>query len=105
MATVLFAISTPLGFEVRCTTEYWSFISTTKHPVLAGKEFEVQRTLSDPDEIRGSRKASDVFLFYRGVAPRWICAVARRQNGDGFLITAYPTDVIKAGETIWRRSK
>jgi hypothetical protein len=27
--------------------------------------------------------------------------VTRRLNGDGFLITAYPTDAIKQGELIW----
>ena len=28
-------------------------------------------------------------------------AVAKRLNGEGFLITAYPTDAIKEGEQIW----
>jgi hypothetical protein len=32
---------------------------------------------------------------------RWVVAVARRSNGDGFLITAYQTDVIKEGKTVW----
>ena len=32
-------------------------------------------------------------------------AVARRKDGSGFLITAYPTDVIKVGEMIWTRSR
>ncbi len=26
---------------------------------------------------------------------RWVCALTRRLNGEGFLITAYPTDTIK----------
>ena len=26
---------------------------------------------------------------------------AARQNGDGFLITAYPTDAVKEGESVW----
>ena len=33
------------------------------------------------------------------------CAVARREDGSGFLITAYPTDAVKAGESVWTRSK
>jgi hypothetical protein len=44
------------------------------------------------------------FLFYRGIAPRWLCAVVQRDDDAGFLITAYPTDAVKAGETIWTRS-
>jgi len=43
-----------------------------------------------------------VYLFYRLERPkRWLCAVAKRLNGEGFLITAYPTDAIKEGEQIW----
>ena len=98
-----FEVPTPLGFTVRCTRAYWQFIVSEKHPVLAGHEAEVKDTLSDPDEIRRSRKDPEVFLFYRGQRPRWLCAVVRRNEGVGFLITAYPTDAVKAGETIWTR--
>jgi len=34
---------------------------------------------------------------------RWICAVTKKLNGDGFLITTYPTDRIKEGKRIWHR--
>ena len=102
---VLFEASTPLGFSVRCTRSHWEFIVTYKHPVLAGREKEVEETLVDPDGVQRSRKAEEVFLFYRGVPPRWLCALAMRQNSDGFLITAYPTDAIKAGDQIWTKSK
>lgn len=100
-----FEVVTPLGFTVRCTRAYWEFVVTRKHPVLFGHEQEIADALADPDEIRRSRKDDAVLLFYRGAAPRWHCAVARREDGTGFLITAYPTDAIKAGETIWTRSK
>ena len=44
----------------------------------------------------------DVLLFYKTVdSRRWVCAVCKRLNGDGFLITAYPTDAIKEGDRIW----
>ena len=102
---MLFEVATPLGFSVRCTKAYWEFIVEHKHPVLRGHDMDVEQVLADPDEVRRSRKDSAVLLFYRGAAPRWLCAVARREDGTGFLITAYPTDVIKVGETIWTRSK
>jgi hypothetical protein len=104
-STLVFDVLTPLGFSVRCTGAYWYFIVNEKHPVLLGHEEEVRQTLVDPDEIRKSRKDTRVFLFYKGASPRWLCAVARRENGEGFLITAYPTDAIKAGERIWTKSK
>ncbi|MBI2939101.1 MAG: DUF4258 domain-containing protein [Chloroflexi bacterium] len=102
---LLFDVPTPLGFSVRCTRACWEFIVTYKHPVLRGREREIEEVLADPDEARRSRKDPSVLLFYRGTGPRWLCAVARREDGSGFLITAYPTDAIKAGETIWKRSK
>jgi hypothetical protein len=102
---LLFEVQTPLGFAVRCTRGYWEFIVTHKHPVLRGRDQDVVQVLADPDEVRRSRKDPDLLLFYRGDSPRWLCAVARREDGTGFLITAYPTDAIKAGETIWTRSR
>ncbi|MGH7948755.1 MAG: DUF4258 domain-containing protein, partial [Candidatus Binataceae bacterium] len=98
MATRLaFRVRTPLGFSVRCTTAYWRFIVTSKHPVLSGHEAEIRRVLRDPDEVRRSRRDARIYLFYRGHAPRWLCAIARRENGEGYLVTAYPTDAVKAG--------
>ena len=102
---LLFEVETPLGFTIRCTRSYWEFIITKKHPALAGREQEVKDALTNPDEIRVSRKDSNVYLFYQGNSKRWVCAVARREGEEGFLITAYPTDAIKAGETLWKKSK
>jgi hypothetical protein len=102
---LLFDVATPLGFNVRCTRSYWEFIVTYKHPVLEGREAEVQQVLADPDEVRRSRKDLNVMLFYGGAGSRWLCAVARREDGTAFLITAYPTDAIKAGDRTWTRSK
>ena len=99
----LFEISTPLGFSVRCTSSYWEFISTEKHPVMRDKIEEVKQSLSNPDEIRISKKDQNVFLFYRGEHPRWIVAVAKKDDGYGFLITTYPTDIIKVGEVVWKK--
>src|SRR6267378_8158134 len=92
----LFAAKTPLGFTVRVTPVRWELIVTVKHPVMSGREAAVGATLGQPDEVRTSRSDPTVFLFYKsdGVG-RWVCAVTKRLNGDGFLITAYPTDAVK----------
>jgi len=101
---IYFEATTPLGFRVRVTQAYWSLISNIKHPVMAGREQDVQCTLEMPDEIRQSRSDPTVFLFYRLERPgRWLCAVVKRLNGDGFLITTYPTDAIKEGVSICRK--
>ena len=101
---LLFEVITPLGFSVRVTRSYWELIITVKHPAMRGRETDVQATLLEPDEIRRSRNDRAVHLFYRLERPkRWVCAVAKRLNGDGFLITTFPTDAIKEGERIWSK--
>lgn len=101
---ILFEVPTPLGFRVRVTRSYWDLITNTKHPVMAGKEFFVKKTLESPAQIRKSRSDSSVYLFYRQERPsRWICAVAKKINGEGFLITTYPTETIKEGVKVWPR--
>lgn len=101
---ILFDVETPLGFRVRATVDYWNVIVTIKHPVMFGREADVQDVLQSPDEIRLSKKDPSVYLFYRTERiGRWVCAVTKRLNGEGFLITAYPTDAVKEGERIWHR--
>ena len=105
MQEYAFNVTTPLGFDVHCTNAYWKFISEVKHPALAGHLEQVIAALSEPDEVRRSSKDTDVLLFYRGQTPRWMCAVTKREGETGFLVTAYPTDSVKMGESIWRKSE
>lgn len=99
---LLFEVRTPLGFRVRVTRNYWYRIVTEKHPVMAGREEDVKAALRDPSEIRQSKNDPNVYLFYKPERlGRWVCAVIKRLNGDGFLITTYPTDAIKEGKRIW----
>ena len=101
---ILYEVETPLGFRVRVTVEYWNVIVTIKHPAMLGREADVHDVLKNPDEIRLSRKDPDVYLFYKlERIGRWVCAVTRRLDGEGFMITAYPTDAVKEGERIWHR--
>lgn len=99
-----FSVVTPLGFRVRVTRAYWATI-VAKHPDLATRLEEVKTALDQPDEIRRSRRDAHVLLFYRreGDRLRWVVAVAKRSDGEGFLITAYRTDAIKEGERVWPR--
>ena len=98
-----FEILTPLNFTVRTSEEYWQKL-IIKHPDIADLEAEVRQALSSPDEIRCSSRDPDLLLFYLVLKEkRWVVAVARRLNGDGFLITAYQTDAIKEGETLWHK--
>jgi hypothetical protein len=100
---VLFEVRTPMGFTVSVKVGHWETIVSIKHPVMAGRDSEVRKTLEGPEQVRRSRRDPKVYLFYREErAGRWICAVVKRLNGEAFLITAYPTDAIKEGEPIWK---
>jgi hypothetical protein len=99
---ILFEARTPLGFTVRVSRDYWTIITTIKHPIMAGCEAEVQGVLESPEEIRRSKREANVYLFYRSRRNRrWVCAVSKQEGRLGFLITAYLTGAIKEGEKIW----
>jgi hypothetical protein len=102
---ILFVVETSLGFRVRVSHSSWERIVALKHPVMEGKEDEVRKALSSPDEVRLSKADNSVYLFYLLKANRrWVCAVSKRlQQEEGFLITSYLTDAVKEGERIWPR--
>ena len=101
-ADFLFDVATPLGFRVHTTRDYWQTRVCVKHPDLQDRLGEVVDALVNPDAVRLSVQGPGVYLFYQLEYPgRYMCVVARRLNGDGFLITAYPADYIKEGETVW----
>jgi len=100
----LFSEHTPLGFSVRVTEGYWELIAEVKYPAIAECLEGVRAALSRPAQVRQSKSDPSVFLFYSEHSnDLWICAVAKRLNGEGFLITAYVTDSIKEGEQVWPR--
>jgi len=101
LSEIFFEVETPLGFKVRTTQAYWQKITSFKHPIMKGRERSVIEALKEPCEVRRSKRDPRVFLFYAKTEKYWVCAVAKRLNGEGFLVTAYLTDKIKEGEKIW----
>jgi hypothetical protein len=97
---VLFEVQTPLNFTVRTTHVYWARL-IIKHPDLVDRLDKVKQALASPFEIRRSSRDTGVLLFYRRDESLWVVAVARKSGTDGFLVTAYRTDVRKEGERIW----
>jgi hypothetical protein len=99
---VFYLARTPLNVEVRTTAGYWDYLITMKHPVMKGKEDLVKVTLQFPDEVRQSKTDKDVFLYYKRF-DKLYCVVVKQIGMEGFLITAYPTDKVKEGDSIWTR--
>lgn len=92
------------GYEVRLTDERLAHI--LEHAEMAGMEDEIERGLQAPTEIRVSRSDDTVRVFYEYyartiVGEKWLCIVVKYPTNDAFVITAYLTDRMKAGETIW----
>lgn len=98
----LLEADTPIGFRVRVDRSHWKLIVNAKHLAMRGCESDVKRALENPDEVWQSKSNTSVLLFYNTEGlKRWVCAVTKRLNDDGFLITAYLTDAVKDGTKIW----
>jgi len=92
------------GRSVRLTDERTAHI--LQHQEMADMEAEIERVLQSPAEVRVSRSDNTVQLFYEfyaqtRVGGKWLCVVVKYLPDDGFVVTAYLTDQLKAGETIW----
>ena len=98
-----FSVKSKLDIQIRVSKEYWKIITEIKHPAIAKYDTEIKETLRAPDEIRKSRIDPDIFLYYKKVAEKYICVVARHEDKQGFVITAYITNKIKEGELVWKK--
>ena len=92
------------GRSVRLTDERTAHI--LQHQEMAEMEAEIERVLQAPAEVRVSRSDNTVQLFYEFyarmlVGGKWLCVVVKYPPDDAFVVTAYLTDQLKAGETIW----
>lgn len=103
-AELEFEVTCVLGKQISVTPAYWRKIIRFKHPAMAGKEAEVQQTLTDADEVRESKSDATVRLYYRAAGDNHLCVVVKHLNGDGFIITTYFTERIKEGTTLWTKS-
>jgi hypothetical protein len=105
-AVIRFQVISKLGMEVRTTEHYWKVITKIKHPVIRGKELQVQKTLKNPGIIRRSKSDDKVYLFYRRYKQYYIVVVVRKLNKkEGFIITSYLTHNIIEGKQIWPKVK
>jgi hypothetical protein len=104
---VMKVIQDCFGTSVRLTDERLEHI--LDHPELVGMANELERVLQTPMEVRRSRSDDDVKLFYEfyaqaQVGGKLLCVVVKYLPDDAFVITAYLTDRMKAGEILWPKS-
>ena len=99
---IYFEVISSSGVKIRTTKDYWEYLIDKKHPLMKGKEGIVKEILVNPDEIRRSLIDEKVHLYYKQM-DRLYCVAVKYVNGEGFLITAYPTDKVREGEIIWTK--
>ena len=92
------------GRTVRLTDERLAHI--LERAEMRGMRNEIIRTLQAPAEVRISRSDAAVRLFYEfysqtTIGGKWLCVVVKYLADDAFVITAYLTDKLKAGERVW----
>lgn len=93
-------IVSKLRQKIRITKRHWDHI-VSKHESIIGLEEIVKETLKNPTYVRISKEDRNVYLYYKPYRKYFLCVVCRHFNGDGFIITAYLTDDIKKGETVY----
>ncbi len=92
------------GVEIRLTDERLAHV--LEHPEMSDMETEIEETLLRPRRVVWSRRDEEVRLYYRfypetRVGGKFLCVVVKSREEDAFVITAYLTDKIKEGETLW----
>jgi hypothetical protein len=98
-----FEVVSKLDRRVRMTKSYWDYIANVKHPSMRGLEESVKDSLTQPVEIRRSKRDRSVHLHYGTFDPKlFVCTVVKFLNGDGFVITAYLTERM-IGESVWKQ--
>lgn len=78
------------------------------HPEMDNQLDKIEVTLLVPDIIVQSKTDPDVEMFYRHykttpVTEKFLCVVVKIAVSDFFIITAYFTDTVKKGETLWKK--
>ena len=96
-------IQSPIGMTIRLDLNYFYNTILHKHPVLNGHEGEIIKSLETPFIIRKSLHDDNVILHYSIFEQRLLCSVIKITESYSFLITSYPCDSVKKGETLWQK--
>jgi len=93
--------NSPIIGNVELTSERKIHILAS-HPELKTHFKKLSKVLSSPDEIRRSRFDKNVLLFYKFFdsikVGKYINVTVKTDDKRNFILTAYITDNIRAGE-------
>ena len=71
-----------------------------QHPYMQPHLEKVRETVTWPDAVTPSSSDTTVSRYYRkynlgDLGTKYICVVVKQEEGDSFILTAYPTHKIK----------
>jgi len=94
------------GTRIRLTRERAAHI--LEHPEMSGMDSVIEETLKNPEQVVESLSDESAHLYYRfyigtRVGNKYLCVVVKIVNDDAFVLTAYLTNAVKKGRTLWPR--
>lgn len=93
------------GKTVELPRGRWKHI-VAQHPEMERYHDRIGDALREPDLIKQSRRAPDVWLYYRFYSSifggKFLLVVVKRSLRP-FVLTCYITDEIKKGEIVWQK--
>jgi len=101
-------VRSKLGKAIRLDEDRWNHVRG--HPEMENQSSKIEETLVDPDEVRESTHAASIWLFYKlytksPVSEKCMLVVVEVLDGEGFIVTAFFTDKVKKGGSIWRKNR
>jgi hypothetical protein len=93
------------GQRIELSKERWQHI-VDQHPEVERHRGLIADVLREPDLIKRSRRAQDIWLYYKFYSTifsgKYLMVVVKKSL-HSFVLTCYITDTIKRGEMIWQK--
>lgn len=103
---MIFKIIDQFRHSIELTKERYAHI--LEHPEMEGQIERVEETIAFPLIVKESRHDTNVWCYYRWyertpVTKKYMLCIVKIQDERGFVISAFYTDKVKWGKTIWER--
>ena len=95
-------VESSLKIKIKILKTGWKHICL-KHPDLQGNFKILKECIESSEIVRRSKQDKQVYLYYKKVNGKYICAVCKHYNGDGFLITAYYSYRLQGKKILWQK--
>lgn len=100
-------IESVLKTKIHLTKERWGHIAN-EHPIVRRFLKEIEETINLPDVIMESKYDKEILLYYKFYKDifkgKYIIVVVKHIEKRSFVLTAYITDKVKGGVSVWERN-